>query len=211
MVAKKEKITIKSPPISELEKQSSCLKRSCITGCGCIVVFLLGLLLIVFSLVQTRSKQISTIPEHIQQSVAIYAADDVNNAQYTASEDQNRFLESVAFIPKFILSPFVVLIDDQVDPDNTAWSQMKEFIQDPVLDARTKYQFTWNNLPASPQFIKNYYTTKLKQKGFEVIEESDEMLRFSSDSIDGTIIIISADKKDTTQSIFLEFFVDSNI
>ena len=104
-------VIIQAPPIQELRKKRSCLKRSCISSCGCLgIVFLLF-----FGFVQLLSHpkpNIQTeVPETIASFFPIYDRDAITSITVLTSKQQGRLLQLATVIPKVILSPILLLSD----------------------------------------------------------------------------------------------------
>ncbi len=199
-----EQVEIKEPPIQELGKKRSCLKRSCLTGCGCIVIFLIaGILLIKFA-AGPRPKKLDNVPDHFPTNIPVYDSENVQKITFISGKDKGRGLEIAAFIPKLILSPVVLVLDKQVATEKTTdengdvhiekkagWDDLVRLMKEPVADHRDIVQIEWTSLTAEPHFFIQYYKTELR-KGKYSIEEGEKTdrtreLKFSLGEIDGML------------------------
>lgn len=204
-----DKIEIKDPPIQELTRQRSCIKRSCLSGCGCLaIIFIVSLLFLKFT-VGPKTKQLKDLPEEFRKAVPIYDRDSIERITYTPGAERNKKAERVAYIPKIIISPFIVWqkYHGHWSSSTTVldlWDSAAEFVGKPISDHRESIVVEWRSLPADAQFVSDYYQTELKKKKFKIdIESGNENVRqftFSKDTIEGSLYI-----KDDTHSKGTDF------
>jgi len=175
-----DKIEIKDPPIEELNKKRSCVKRSCTTGCGCFVfIFLLSIAFLYFS-VGPRSKELKDLPTQLTENVPLYDMGNIDSITYTPGKERGRRVEMIAYIPKLFLSPFVIYFDhdyryiprscDECELDK--WEKFIAFMTDPVTDQRDIYEIEWRDLTAKQQFITSYYETEFAKHNFNIKNKS---------------------------------------
>ncbi len=206
-----DKIEIKEPPIEELNKKRSCLRRSCGTGCGCFaIVVILSLVLLRFT-IGPKTKEVRDIPQTFTEAIPLYDIDNVDSIKFTSGKERGKRIEVAAYFPKTILSPFIIYFDkdckyipqtDIVCADMTGWQKFRAFISDPVTDKRDTYNIEWSELHAKQDFIIEYYQTELKKKGYSIglLSENNDIKQFtfSNNMIDGLIYTMDdASTKDT--------------
>ncbi len=188
MARRNERITIQQPPLQELTKKRSCIKRTCFTGCLFIFLFLGGMFLLVQFISAPGEKRIETLPQKVHDSIIIYDEDNIDSIVYTQGREQHKLIETIAIIPKVILSPIILNLEDRVQPNHSTWKTVVDFVHEPITDTRDMYVIEWTNLPATPQFIRNYYESNLKKQGFTLSIEN-QLLYFSKDAISGTLYV----------------------
>lgn len=203
-----DKIEIQDPPIQELGKKRSCLKRTCFTGCGCIIIFVLLALLIIKFVAGPRVKEMKSLPENFPASIPIYDKDSINKISFISGRQKNRGIEIAAYVPKFILSPVILLLDRNINPDKaniqtsgqkiaeTSWNGFTRLISEPITDQRDIWQIEWTGLQAEPKFIQEYFASELKKHNFKIDNETvgEKIRQFSfinkDENIDGVIYIL---------------------
>lgn len=194
MVARREKVTIQQPPIRELGKKRSCLKRTCTTGCLFILLFIVGVFLLVKFVSTPRSKQVNEIPEVIKNSTVLYDAENIEELSYIPGKDRHSMIETIALIPKVVLAPIVLNLEDRVDSNNDTWKEFVRYVREPITDTRDAYELYWSGLTASQSFVFDYYEQGLLQQGYTVEVSTDRRsIRFSKDTISGTIRVDGSD------------------
>ncbi len=215
-----DKIEIKEPPIEELNKKRSCLKRSCLTGCGCFaLIVILSLVLLRFA-IGPRTQEIKDLPDTFTTFIPIYDTDSVESIKLTSGKERGKRIEIAAYFPKAILSPFIIYFDknctyiplsDQKNcNDLTTWQKFSSFITDPITDKRDVYIIEWTELSATQDFIIEYYQTELRKKEFNIglLSEHDKIKQFtfSNDTIDG--LLYTMDDQTTKNTDFISLTIN---
>lgn len=216
-----EQIEIQEPPLQELKKKKSCAKRSCTTSLGCIVIFIIVSLLLLKFTTGPKIKNLKEIPENFPKSIPVYDADNINKITFISGRDKNRSLEIIAFIPKLILSPIILMLDNKnVDmirnTDNGKdikikkeidWNNFWKIIKEPVSDHRDLIQIEWTELPAEPHFVKQYYETELGKTNFIIetalTENNTIQFNFNLKEIEGIMYIEDNFEKEGTDYVSL--------
>ena len=203
-----DRVEIKEPPLQELNKKRSCLFRTCVTGCGCIVFFLAIAIGIIWYATTPRVQKLDVVPEDVVNKLPIYDSGNITSIRFTAGADRGRAIERAAFIPKLLLSPLLALLDQQPTSTISAggqiidWSMIRSAIDTPVADHRDLYQIEWQDLSASPGFVESYYQSELKKRGFELdpaIEtDQTKQLLFRKKDISGVLLIQAVDNETGT-------------
>jgi hypothetical protein len=209
----KNTVTIQEPPLQELNKKRSCLKRTCFTGCGCIVIFLIASLLLLKFATGPKTKKLKEIPPTILEHILPYDTDSIDTIQIISGRDRNKGIEMIAYIPKIILAPIFIAIEDNTPVDSkekTAWSKFSTFVQAPLTDQRDSVMIEWSMLIAEPSFVYDYYSGELTKKGFTIENEQAtnniKQLYFKNKIIDGSLRIQDNPKKPGTDYVLLTFF-----
>lgn len=182
MRRKIEPIEIKEPPIQELKKKrKSCTKRTCATGCGCIVFLIFASLILLKFIAGPRVKELKELPANFPPDVPIYDEDEIKTINFISGRQKSRGLEIAAFIPKIILSPIILIFDDDIKKEEvtnddgnikikkkTSWKDFIDLMKEPITDQRDQIQIEWNYLTAEPTFIQEYFKNKLEQAGYQI-------------------------------------------
>ncbi len=202
-----DKIEIKEPPIQELTQKRSCLKRTCFTGCGCIIVFLGAAILLLKFTTGPKIKEIKDLPENFPTNIPIYDGDNIQKITFTSGKEKGRGIEIAAFIPKLILSPIMLNMSEKSDDskitkeggdvkikEESYWQDFINLMKEPVVDHRDNIMIEWTDMPAEPWFVQSYYETELKK--FDYITEQNNKednsireLSFELDKIDGILYV----------------------
>jgi len=204
MRRQREPIEIQEPPIKELGKKRSCLKSTCTTGCGCIVFFIIASLLLVKFIAAPRPKELKQLPANFPTNIPIYDIDNIDKITYLSGAQKNRGLEIAGYLPKFILSPVILLMEKKtLEPDQNIqaqydWKNINELIKKPIADHRDIVQIEWSALSAEPEFIKTYLIEELKKNYYyEITANSENVEQFifksANKNIDGSVYIQKSD------------------
>lgn len=193
-----DNVEIKEPPIQELQRKRSCLKRSCTTGCGCLILLLIGSLLLLQFATQPRSKEVRAIPTHVSDNLPIYDEDAIERISVTSGKERGKVARRLAVVPKVIASPVLLVLERSSDTSSTTESvisSIRSYLDAPIGDSRDQVAIEWNKQAAKPSFIDNYFQVELKKRKFDitVTSKSDNLRQFSfvhkERQIDGVIYI----------------------
>lgn len=212
-----EQIDIQEPPIQEITKKKSCARRSCTTGCGCIVIFLIVAVVLLNFTTGPRAKTLKKIPENFPKSIPIYDQDNISNITFISGKEKNKIIETIALIPKLILSPIILVLNNNLNNDRqlddngriqinktTGWKEWLNIIKEPITDNRDIIQIEWTELSAEPKFVYNYYKNELEKKTFIIEQETYNNERkefhFKLNELDGILYI-----KDNSESNGTDF------
>ncbi len=213
-----ENIEIQEPPLREINKKKSCVRRSCTTGCGCIVLFLIGLLIALKFFLVSSPKNLKEIPKSFPNDIPIYDEDRVSHISFVSGKQKGRVIEMSAYIPKLLLSPFRVILNKDINGDatsditqgnlsNVGIDDVVNFIHNPTIDQRDIVQIEWDDLLAEPLFIQKYYETQLKKKGYKIKNEKNSSsayeLSFEGRGVDGSVFIKDDVSEDGTDYLSL--------
>lgn len=192
-----EQIEIKEPPIQELGKKRSCLKRTCFTGCGYIVIFIIASVLLLKFAAGPRTKKLDDVPNNFPESIPLYDSDNIQEINFTSGKEKGRILEIAAFVPKLILSPIILGLDKNTETNikkTNTWKNFVDIMKEPVVDHRDITIVEWTEMPAEPWFVQSYYETELKR--FNYITERDNekdgavrRLNFELNEVEGILYV----------------------
>jgi len=207
-----EQIEIKEPPIQEITKSKSCARRSCTTGLGCIVIFLIAALLLLKFVAGPNVKELKQVPDNFPKEIPIYDKDNITKITFISGKDKNRVLEMAAFIPKLILSPIILVLDNNIKED-ADWKDWWKLMQEPVADNRDIIKIEWTELSAEPRFIYKYYENELEKFDFDVeqltYDDTKKEFSFQLDEIEGIMYIEDIVEENGTDFISLTINIPS--
>lgn len=218
-----DNVEIKEPPIEELGKKHSCLKRTCATSCGCVLLIIIISLITLKLTLGPKTKELKDLPPSFAEQIPLYDVEGIEKIQITKGNERNRGAEYIAFIPKLFISPVVLVLDkgntfiqsSQVIPVTTqekiqgGWNKFVSFMKAPVADHRDVYMVEWNLLEADPTFIEEYYRNELERNDFGTgVTDKTQNIRhftFSKLGIDGVLYI--RDDAQTKQTDIIQLTV----
>ena len=194
-------IEIVEPPIGELTRKYSAfstIKRTCLTGCGCLVVLIIGIIIFMRVALGSGPQTLKNVPDNFPADIPIYDENNIEQITFVSGKYKNRGIEIAAFFPKIILSPlFLTLNKDNQNTNGTdkmaSVKNLWQIISAPVSDHRDTVQIEWRSLDAEPSFITNYYKTELNKQDYKIDVESEgkgvRQFSFSKDTITGSIYV----------------------
>ena len=210
-----DNVEIKEPPIRELNKNRSCLKRSCFTGC----LGFLALLLIFWGLLKfaatPRVKELKDIPEIVPESIPIYDEDSIERITYITAKEKSRLLEMVAIIPKVVVVPLYMNAEDYLPQDLQdvfddgsdleGWDRFTHMVRQPLFGENDVVEVHWSELAAEPSFILAFYENELEKEHFDVTVTKGlkQSVSFSTTTVSGRLTIDDQMGSDGTDSAIL--------
>lgn len=197
-------VEIVEPPIGELTKKYSAfsaIKRACLTGCGCLVFLIIGIIIFIRLAMGSGPETLNTVPQNFPKDIPVYDTDSIEKITFISGKYKNRGIEIAAFFPKIILSPLLISLDkdsqNPADPNKlTSVTNLWKIISTPVSDHRDTVQIEWRQLNADPFFIVGYYKTELKKESYKIDVESEgknvQQFSFSKGEITGSMYVQGA-------------------
>ncbi|MEK7131350.1 MAG: hypothetical protein AAB797_01260 [Patescibacteria group bacterium] len=194
-------VEIVEPPIGELTKKYSAfsaIKRTCFTGCGCLVVLIIGITVFLRLALGSGPQTLQKVPGNFPDDIPVYDEDNIEQITFVSGKYKNRGIEIAAFFPKIILSPLFLTLNKNEQDTNDAGKlasvkNLWKIISAPVSDHRDTAQIEWRNLNAEPSFIINYYKTELRKTDYKIDVESEgkavRQFSFSKDTITGSVYV----------------------
>lgn len=192
-------VEIVEPPLGEMTKKYSAfsaIKRACLTGCGCLILVIIGIIIFLRLALGNGPQTLKKIPDNFPVEIPVYDKDNIEKITFVSGKYKNRGIEIAAFFPKIILSPLLLTMNKngQNSSNSDRFTSIKnvwKIISEPVSDHRDTVQIEWKNLDAAPSFITNYYKTELDKNNYKVDVESEgngvKQFSFSKDNITGSI------------------------
>jgi len=212
-----DNIEIKEPPITELNKKKSCLRKSCTTGCGCLIIFLIGFVFLLQFLTTTRTKELKAVPEHVLVHVPLYDGDAIEKIHFTSGKKRSETAKRLGFIPKLVASPILITIKKSHNTTSThsIIDTIQSYLDTPIRDGRDEIVIEWRQLPAKSGFINTYYQNELKKKNFDltIASSTDTLKQFTfkkdDENIDGVVYIEDNLQTSETDYVLLSIYLPS--
>lgn len=215
MRRQKERVYIQEPPVEQLHQRRSCFKRTCMTGCGCLIFFVIGSVFLLQLIGGPRERKVNELPADVRSSIPLYEKDALEEIRLIPGSEQGRGLQVIAYIPKLIVSPIAASLESQttLGPDDTFLSRIKRFVQMPVTEEHDTYVITWHKLAADEDFVLDFYKQSLHESGFDT---SDPIKRrgsteysFTKGSTSGTVLINDTIKGAGTDEVIVTISLKS--
>jgi hypothetical protein len=194
MLREVDEVEIQGPPIDEIQKRSSCLKQGCVSALLVIFGTLLLLIIGMYFFVKPNTKHLDELPKSFPDSVPLYDEGNVDRITYTPGDERGEAVELLAFVPKAILSPLILALENAdiatgADTENL-WESFIRILGTPVSDHRNIIAVEWSELQANPRFLYSYYKTNLIEDGFieKTDEKKEQRMRFFHEN--GTTVIL---------------------
>ncbi|MFH1292246.1 MAG: hypothetical protein ABIH87_03540 [bacterium] len=174
-------VEIKEPPLEEITRKYtafSVIKRSCVGGCGCFIIFIVIIVLLLKYALGVGPQQVSAIPSDFPAEIPIYDKEHIETITYVSGEYKNRVIEVSAIFPKLILTPLISVLekDQMVEPGKdklSIYKNMWNIVNSPVSDKRNIIKVEWKNLNADLKFLYSYYQSMLLRYDYVITPESD--------------------------------------
>ncbi len=192
-------VEIKEPPLEELTRRYSTfssIKRSCIGGCGCLVVLLIAFIVIIKVFLGVGPQNVSKVPNDFPTDIPIYDAENISEITFISGQYKNRAIEIAAIIPKVILSPLISALDKDMvssSDEKTSMKNIWKIVNEPVGDKRNVVKVKWINMPAEYDFVYNHYKNELTKSDYIItatsVGENEKQFSFAKDSISGSFYV----------------------
>lgn len=175
-------VEIKEPPMQEFKKRGSCFKRTCVVGCGSIVLFILIVIAGAIAAGKPRTKELRNLPDHFPKSVTLYDANSIDRITILSERDRGRW-------PGTFMN----------------------LLRRPIPGQRDTVEIHWTDLPAQPNFIQKYYETALRREGFNLMiaaeKNSIRQFTFTKDAIEGRIAITDNPEQSGTDTVDMKILI----
>lgn len=215
MRRRKEHVVIQEPPVQQLNKRRSCLRRTCATGFGCLFIFVVTSVLVLQFLSSPREKEVKDLPTTVATIVPIYESDAVEHIRFVPGSEKSKGLRTVAYIPKLVVAPIAAALDANTtltSSPTSYWSRMKTFIDTPITDTRDTYIIQWKELAADEEFVFDFYRRNFVSKGFTLkgLKNTfrEKSFTFTKGSIVGSISVRDAQTGGGTDEVVLSISLD---
>jgi len=176
-----------------------------------------------------RTKELKELPANLPASIPIYAEDDISKISFISGKQKSRGVEMAAYVPKLILSPVIMMLDNTIMPEKkidkegkktisrqAGWHDFVRLMKEPISDQRDIIQIEWTFLMAEPNFINQYFTTELRKHDYELTESvsNEKVKQFSfeltEENIAGVIFIEDDPQDSGTDYVSLTVHVPNN-
>lgn len=214
-----DNIEIVEPPIGELSKQRGSFKKTCLTGCGCLVFFVVLALGGLKLYIGSGPQKLKAPPDNFPSDIPIYEKDAIDSITYISGKYKKRSFETAAFFPKVILSPLLLQLRNESPSSTDFFSQNRSFwklITTPVTDDKNTVEIRWSNMDAEPRFVVSFYRKELDKKGYSVSEivKEDKSYRINFENqlgISGTLSTVGDEEnKPGTDFAYLTVNIPDN-
>lgn len=177
-------IEIVEPPVKELSKRNRGWRRSCLTGCGWVVLLVVAAVVAVRLFIGQGPQTIKAVPAEFPADIPLYDRDAILRITFISGRYKDRGVEVAALFPKIILSPLLLYLKqtDLAATPNPQTMLEKEasvvrgfwkLLTTPVGGHRDTVQIEWTKLRAEPNFILSYYRKELTKNGYQILVESE--------------------------------------
>jgi len=189
-------VKIVEPPIEELSKRRSGFWRGCVTGCGFLILIIIGMIVFVRVYTGPGPQTLKKVPENFPKDIPVYDPDNIISINYIAGRYKSRRLELAALLPKILLSSLFINAENTESTatgknnsanKTSAWKEFWEMIYTPVSDKRDTIQIEWSKIDAEANFVISYYQTDLNKAKYQIDAKSEgnETRQFTFHRADG--------------------------
>jgi hypothetical protein len=200
-----DSVQIQDPPLEAIEKKHSCVRRSCVTSCGCFLFVIIGAAALVIWNTKPTIKTFKSPPPVVPADLPLYDPDSIETITYTAGKPRRPIVDGAVIGAKTILAPLVYVRDqyikkyissgnsDATVSTSTFRDAVVEYITSPAAPITDVVEIIWHDSSATPNYIMNYYTKELKKYHYTITEKTgsndDQALFFTRDNIKGVLEI----------------------
>lgn len=203
-------IEIIEPPIQELKKRGPWLTTACMSGCGFILIFVIGIIIGIKIFIGAGPKELKNLPDNFPSDIPIYDQYNLDKITYISGRYKSRSMEVSALFPKLILSPLILNENDQQSGENKK-SIIRELWQtfaEPVGDTRDTVQIEWRGISSDEKTMISYYKNQLENAGCAIESETagatfSQITFKRDDGLSGTIYVQPGEKKKTISYAYL--------
>ncbi len=221
MTRRPEDVIIQEPPIQELSRQYSCLRRSCFSCLSVVLVILaVSLLILKFTLIPA-ARELKKAPPSVSESIPLYDQENLVKITVLPGADRSRAVEAAAWIPKAIVAPFFIALDkDQsflkkqypsstTDIAKASWKEKFHlFLEAPIGDHRDEITLEWKDIGADTKFITEYYIEELNKRGYVIMApgQTERVIQytFSRTDLDGSLFIENDPATPSTDTMIIK-------
>ena len=213
-------VEIQEPPLQEIQKKRSCLRRSCLTGCAGIIFFLIIATLFLRFFVISQPKELKILPTDFPSAIPLYDKDAIKRITFISGKQKSRTTELVAVLAEMTLSPILSLLDPEkqfsprlddkgniIPVKRASWKKLARVLTSSQADRRDVIHIEWTELDAEPKFLEEYFGSGFKKEGFIVTipsyATSARQFGFSNSLSAGTVYIEDNNTKTGTDYLSL--------
>jgi hypothetical protein len=213
-----DNIEIQEPPLQEIKKSRSCLKQTCSTGCGCLILVIIGLILLLKFVAVPRTQTLKKVPPHVAETVVVYDEDNIDRITFVSGTKRENVSTIFSYVPKLLLVPALVALDVEIpggeDGTQSRWAQAYAFVQEGTKDTRDSITIEWRDISAEPDFVVEFYKTELRKKSFTIHSEAQtnqsRQFEFFKMNIEGSLFVEDNRKAEGTDFFSITLHLPTN-
>jgi len=212
-----ERVTIQEPAINEIKKPRSCFRRTCGSGCGCLMILLIAAAAGAWLFVPPEPKKLTTLPDTLPENLPLYKRDAVTHITYLSAERKKRGPETVAILPKIIITPLILGLNRLQEGSASTtprltpaslWNATRDALKTPLTTYRHTTVITWDALGAEPNFIDEWYQNEFKKQHYQIersfTSSTARAMRFMNATTTGTIFIDDVPQTAGTDRVIMD-------
>lgn len=187
-------VEIVEPPIIELKKRGRWMTTACLSGMGCVFLFIIGIILSIKLFIGPGPKQIKNLPENFPSEIPLYDQYNIGKITYMPGKYKQRSVELTALVPKILFSPLIFAHEPNVkETTSNIIKDVGKILTHSSDNSANIVQIEWYNIKSEYTEMLEYYKARLKKNGTiesETIGDKFRQITFKQDSdISGTIYI----------------------
>ncbi|MCX6782097.1 MAG: hypothetical protein NTW66_03200 [Candidatus Magasanikbacteria bacterium] len=196
-------VEIIEPPIQELKKRGPWLTTACMSGCGFILIFVVGIIIGIKIFIGSGPREIKNLPPNFPAGIPIYDEYNIDKITHITGRYKSRSMEVSALFPKLILSPLILNNDAGQSGENRRPGIIRELwrtFTEPVGDTRDTVQIEWRDISGDAKTMMAYYKNNLIDANCSIESETAGLtftqLTFTrGDGLSGTIYVEPGEEK----------------
>jgi hypothetical protein len=201
-------VEIVEPPIQELKKRGRWMTTACFSGCGCVALFIIGVIFGIKLFIGAGPKQAKNLPADFPAEIPVYDKYNVGKITLISGRYKYRSLELAALFPKIVLSSLVISESGGKKNGQSVIQELWRALTKPVSDNRGMVQIEWYGIASEPEAMIEYYQSKLKEAGFVIDSETQSskyrQFTFRRDNgLSGTVYVESDEKNKNIPYAFI--------
>jgi hypothetical protein len=198
-------VEIIEPPIEELTKKNSWLRKTCLNSCLTTILFIAILIGGLKLYLGSGPKNIKRLPKNYPLEIPVYDEYNTSKVVFISGQYKSRSLKLTGIFSQIILPDEFLSGLDTENPYHTSTVNQKiintwRFASGSTVDNRDTVKIEWSNKEVNTEEIIAFYENKLKESGFIITTEKTatyQKINFRKDTTDGVVYI------KPTDSIFL--------
>jgi hypothetical protein len=196
-------VEIVEPPIQEFKKRGHWFATACLSGSGCVLLFVATIIIGIKLYIGAGPKTVKNLPTNFPTDVPIYDQYNIDKITYISGRYKSRSMEMAAFFPKLVLSPMISRdqgVSSSIQKNPNVVKEFFRVLLRPVGDSRDIIQIEWRDITSDVETIITYYKRNLTTNGFIVESETQsnnyrQMTFTRQDNLSGTIYAEFEDSK----------------
>ena len=206
-------VEIVEPPIQEFKKRGHWFATACLSGSGCVLLFIASIIIGVKIYIGAGPKTVKNLPTNFPKEIPIYDEYNIDKITYIPGRYKSRSTELAAFFPKLVLSPMISRTQNAsstADENEGAAKTIVRMILKPVGDSRDMIQIEWRDVKSDINTMIGYYKRNLPAANFSIDSETQgdnyrQMTFRREDNLSGTIYAEYSNNK--TKAVTYAFII----